>query len=173
MLFCMLPSLFTLEYFLNFSIDLLKCPKIPLQWLVQSLCCHFLMFLSGLVVKWDLVQQKHVLLILSSSQNFLTCYPWCFFPCAAPGSFVMFLGSCWLCLPFCKETRGSSFSYSQGLSWDISVQVRFNEWHFVLQEEQAAKPPASKDGSICYQPPWWATYGQILLITMRSPWTFI
>lgn len=161
MLFCMLASLFTLQYFLSFSIDDLEYPKMPLQWLVQSLCCHFFMFLSSLVVKWDLVQQKHVLLILSSSQNFLSCYPWCFFPFAAPGSFVMFLGSHWLFLPFCKETRGSNFRYSQGLFQDTSARVRFNEWHFVLREEQAAKLPASKDGSICYQAIW-AVYGQIL-----------
>lgn len=160
MLFCMLASLFTLEYFLSFIIALLEYPEIPLQWRMQSLCCHFFMFLSGPVVKGELVQPKtHVLLILFSSQNFLSCCSWWFLPSAAP--FVVFMGSHWLCLPFCKEARGSSFSYSQGLSWDISVQVRFNEWHFVLQE-QAAEPPATKDDSICYQPTSWAIYGQIL-----------
>lgn len=154
MLFCMLASLFTLKYCLSFSTDPLEYPKIPLQWFTQSLCCHSFMFLRGLVVKWDLMQQKHVLLILSSSQNFvllsLMFFPLCstWFFCYVPGELLIISS-------FLQRTRGSSFCYSQGLSWDVSVQIRFNEWHFVLQEEQAAKPPASKDGSICYQPAWW------------------
>lgn len=55
MFFCMLASLFSLEYFLKFSINLLKYPKIPLQWLVQSSCCSF--FLYHLLVPFSLSQE--------------------------------------------------------------------------------------------------------------------
>lgn len=107
-LVCMLASLLALDYYQRFSLDVLEYPKIPLQWLIQSLCCHFFIFLSNLTC-----------IKIVSFWPCPLCKTFYAFITSGPGSFL-FLGSCCHFFLFAKKLEGVDLA-SQALSGDFSV----------------------------------------------------
>lgn len=107
-LFCVLASLLALDYYQRFSLDVLEYPKIPLQWLIQSLCCHFFIFLSNLTC-----------IKIVSFWPCPLCKTFYAFITSGPGSFL-FLESCCHFFLFAKKLEGVDLA-SQALSRDVSV----------------------------------------------------